>query len=550
MSSTQNNAAAASSAQTSSQPAGAIHSTISALKDLRELTLENGRVIDLPITLLRDPAPKPVEFLHLQHYFEGGRGTAVDLSKCASADEAIDVLADEVEAMRLLLHGYVANFRRYVDRFEASQKQLREDIDGLAESYLGLMKIVKPACEAAKAVDQKFTALEKKLATVPVGRGVPPPPKIVRGPRLSALHNPPLSKAENAEARARQVKSRAQEREYNDVRVAEATLNDAAIVKEIMEPAPAPAPARREAAGESDPAASTELFVKIERLADGVAEARDELAKVQEATANNLVILRYREDESRMAARELWGRHDLTESFACAAGNISRAYAPRIDGYHKWADKAAAAATAADAADAEAAARDAAQDGAKDKVAAGNAPKDGANATAEPVKAPTLDGDLYAVTLDVSCEKPFEEMTREEAVAVLNSLPRRIYFVPYLGPPRDQDDDGADPETEAPPPPGETAAETEEGAAKAAGTACADAAEAVDAADTGKTIASTTCSAKAATDGHLNGSKASPRAHKRGRDGAEDEERVAVSDADPRPQSGGSPVKKRRQGKA
>ena len=55
---------------------------------------------------------------------------------------------------------------------------------------------------------------------------------------------------------------------------------------------------------------------------------------------------------------------------------------------------------------------------------------------------------------------------------------------------------------------------------------------------------------KAATNGDLNGSKASPRAHKRGRDDAEDEERVAVSGTDPRSQSGGSPVKKRRQGKA
>ena len=142
-----------SAPESSAQFATQMDHTIPNLADLRQLTLESGRIIDLPFSILRDPAPKPTDFLHLQHYFEGKDGVPVDLSKCETADEAIDVLADEIEAIRLLLYGYVVNFKRYVDRFEEAHEKIREEISGVRESYDGLAKIVTPAHRAAMRVE-------------------------------------------------------------------------------------------------------------------------------------------------------------------------------------------------------------------------------------------------------------------------------------------------------------------------------------------------------------------------------------------------------------
>lgn len=119
---------------------------------MRQITLEDGQIIDIPIAVLQNPALKPTQFVNLQHHFAAHRGEPVDLSQCETADEAIDILADEVEAVRLVLYGYIVNFQRYVERFEAAHAELRAEILSMAESYKGLVKVSAHAEQIARQI--------------------------------------------------------------------------------------------------------------------------------------------------------------------------------------------------------------------------------------------------------------------------------------------------------------------------------------------------------------------------------------------------------------
>ncbi|KAJ2996391.1 hypothetical protein NUW54_g7245 [Trametes sanguinea] len=337
--------------QASTKPLNSETSAIVDFAELRQLTLENGRIIDLPISILTGPAPKPTEFLHLQHYFEGRRGAPVNIAECDDADQAIDLLADEIEAIRLLLYGYAVNFKRYVERFEDAHAMLRREIDSVGESYKGLVKLVAPAQNAALEVEAKLVELEQRLARLPPGGG-PRPPKFKKS-RRGGLANPPLSKEENEFMRSRQGFHSEERSAIGAVIGAGRELEDAAILKEVMEPPRAnPQPngsSKAKTARQSQPLTHA-LNVKIKKVVENVQQARELLQSAQVVTTNNLAVLRYREDEVYAQVRELWKWHDATESLAMTAGKVSQLNEGRISAYNKWASTCEehAAATQAD----------------------------------------------------------------------------------------------------------------------------------------------------------------------------------------------------------
>ncbi|OSC98624.1 hypothetical protein PYCCODRAFT_977562 [Trametes coccinea BRFM310] len=436
--------------QAATRPLRGERSTVVDLAELRQLTLESGRIIDLPVSILTGPAPKPSEFLHLQHYFEGRRGAPINLADCESADDAIDLLADEIEAIRLLLYGYVVNFKRYVDRFEDTHATLRREIDSVGESYQGLAKLIAPARDAAYAVEEKFLELEKKLARLPVGGG-PRPPKFKKS-RRGGLANPPLSQEETQEMRVRQNSSTQERLGINAFVGVGRELDDAAILKEAMEPPrPAPQPDRGSQVKKVRPSQplTHDLTVKINKVVDNVQEARELLQSAQLVTTNNLAVLRYRQDEAETHVRELWKWHDETESSALTAGKVSQLNEGRIAAYDKWASKCQEHAAASQT------------DQSRSRPCAdhedGSVPRQISDAAAtrtldDTIREPTpscpvamppgsdpgrpdpLDGDLYAITMDLSCDKPYDELSREEAISILKSLPLRVHFVPYIAP--------------------------------------------------------------------------------------------------------------------
>ncbi|KAI0660279.1 hypothetical protein C8Q70DRAFT_1053488 [Cubamyces menziesii] len=430
-----------SAPESSAQFATQMDHTIPNLADLRQLTLESGRIIDLPFSILRDPAPKPTDFLHLQHYFEGKDGVPVDLSKCETADEAIDVLADEIEAIRLLLYGYVVNFKRYVDRFEEAHEKIREEISGVRESYDGLAKIVTPAHRAAMRVEERFFELEQRISRLPApAPGVQKPPKLFRGSR-GGLKNPLLSAEENKTMMERQRQRNEERTAIHGIIEASNKLVDAAILKDVFDPPrPEPQPEKEAKEPRKKHPFTHELSLKIDKVTEGVQEARKLLATAQTVTMHELAVLRYREDEMEENAKELWKWHETAEGIAITAGKVSEMNQRRIDNYDKWAagceEAAAAAAKSAETQD-----ESTAPENAEDPAAAAT----DNNGTAEPPApsppppsvpvvrpAPTLNGDFYALVMDLACTKPYDELTREEAIDVLKSLPARVHFVPYV----------------------------------------------------------------------------------------------------------------------
>ncbi|KAI9058968.1 hypothetical protein FKP32DRAFT_1596844 [Trametes sanguinea] len=437
--------------QASTKPLNSETSAIVDFAELRQLTLESGRIIDLPISILTGPAPKPTEFLHLQHYFEGRRGAPVNIAECDDADHAIDLLADEIEAIRLLLYGYAVNFKRYVERFEDAHAMLRREIDSVGESYKGLVKLVAPAQNAALEVEAKLVDLEQKLARLPAGGG-PRPPKFKKS-RRGGLANPPLSKEENEFMRFRQGFHSEERSAIGAVIGAGRELEDAAILKEVMEPPRAnPQPngsSKAKTARRSQPLTHA-LNVKIKKVVENVQQARELLQSAQAVTTNNLAVLRYREDEVYAQVREIWKWHDATESLAMTAGKVSQLNEGRISAYNKWASTCEEHAAATHADESRTRSGSDHEDGLDPAQLSNSATTPAPDETspdpppssypvavppsADPEGPPSLDGDLYALTMDISCDKPFDELSREEAIKLLKSLPLRLHFVPFIDP--------------------------------------------------------------------------------------------------------------------
>lgn len=144
---------------------------------------------------------------------------------------------------------------------------------------------------------------------------------------------------------------------------------------------------------------------------------------------------------------------------------------------------------------------------------------------------PPLEGDVYAVALDLKYKKDYDELTRDEAIDLLKMLPLRVQFVPY-GAPLESDAQEGD----------EIA--VDDGEAKSVesvqGSSCPSPAEKA-------------AAAAAVPESPTPRSETKPRSRKRTRnehDDAEGERCAVGATVDPRPRSGGSPVKKKRGGDA
>ncbi|KAI0370662.1 hypothetical protein BV20DRAFT_235155 [Pilatotrama ljubarskyi] len=524
----------------------------SALADLRQLTLENGRIIDLPYHILRDPPPRPTDFLHLQHYFETRAGEPTDLSQCKTADEAIDLLADEIEAIRLLLYGYILNFKQYVERFEEAHDDLRKEVMSVAESYEGLGRLIVPAAESARTVEEQFFQLQRKVKALPVGGGRKPP----RILRRRAPANAPLSAEENREILRRQGVHHEESAAIKAVALAQKNLSDAALLKEVLDPQP-PATEPQPESAKPFPLKlpfDHNLSLKINKVVDDVDQAREELYAAQAVTSQNLGVLRYYEDEAYRDARELWSWYDMMQRCTMTAGRLSgvnkyvsifctecldiesgRLVRERVEAFTKWADKCAedAAAFARSAAPAAPDAPQEASENQGEDLAGQAAAQNGDAASACPAglsvdnasaaAAPPAEGDVYALSLELSCEKPYDELTREEAIAVLKSLPLRVQFMPFAYPSRPSglrcNGDGQD------------AGAVDGGAKSSEATEIAAAPEAA---------------SPGAPDREQRSTE--PNSRKRARDDDVEADTATEGDGDSRPKAGGSPVKRKRGG--
>ena len=121
------------SATTSTTPAG--EPVPDGDTELQTMVTEEGRFVDIPAILLRQPPPKPVEFLYFQYHYESASPLRQDLKIFKTAEDAIDVLATELETMHALVSGYVKNLCTVTARFDEDLAKVREEHASLQANF-------------------------------------------------------------------------------------------------------------------------------------------------------------------------------------------------------------------------------------------------------------------------------------------------------------------------------------------------------------------------------------------------------------------------------
>ena len=128
---------------------------ISVVMPLFPVVLEDGTIVDIPKGTLREPPPKPAEFAYLQHYYESksSPGTTQDLASCSTLEEKVDVLADEVAALKRLYAGYTDSFVRLVRALNSEHEKIKEDLEDVKTTYSGLKVLGLNATQAEQKVE-------------------------------------------------------------------------------------------------------------------------------------------------------------------------------------------------------------------------------------------------------------------------------------------------------------------------------------------------------------------------------------------------------------
>ncbi|KAH9933975.1 uncharacterized protein BXZ73DRAFT_77087 [Epithele typhae] len=143
------------------------------------IDFDDGEIYDIPAHFLKLPAPHPTEFLYLQHYSSTASSMDKALSACATAEEKVDMLVDEVAALNALMAGYFAVTRRMMCKFRDAHNQTVMDVEELFSSYQGVMTIAK---HQMNIVDGGIDYLEKLDKAIYLGYPLPhppPPPRIL-----------------------------------------------------------------------------------------------------------------------------------------------------------------------------------------------------------------------------------------------------------------------------------------------------------------------------------------------------------------------------------
>ncbi|KAI0366119.1 hypothetical protein BV20DRAFT_982122 [Pilatotrama ljubarskyi] len=390
------------------------------LDDMRQLTLGNGRIIDLPVSILQDTLLKPVEFLCLEHHFITRRGASIDLAQCRSVDEAVEVLADEVESIRLLLYGYIDNFRKYVDHFEGSQRAVQLQVDGVAKRYEEVSHMAMRAHQAAAELQPSTaqTALTGDHAAAQ---------------RVLPVMQPSTAVPEGSTPTTEEYHAVLQQ------------LDELRRLQDTMFPLRGRGCSSNEAGPSSKPSFTYEVSVALKKLPGKIESTRSLLNVAQTLTARDVSFLRRLEAVAREDAMELWLWEDSTRRLSRATTELLQ----RNQG-HQTSETNLEDTTMSTGRTEEpdvglpsgsAGSPDASPIRLIGVTASDGGPTGLTSSVPCPASViintsagtlPVVEGDLYAVTLDMTCGKPFDDLSRDEAIRILKSLPARVRFVPYV----------------------------------------------------------------------------------------------------------------------
>ncbi|KAM5540146.1 hypothetical protein V8D89_006286 [Ganoderma adspersum] len=411
--------------------------------ELQTMVTAEGKFVDIPAKLLRQPPPKPVEFLYFQYYYESASPLRQDLKKCNTTEDAIDVLATELETMHALVAGYLKNLSTVTARFDEDIAKVNEEHASLQANFFFCQNLLQHTNQVLTQLNHGYFLLKAKVdlkVSQHAGLKKLPDVKPSNG-RVHLVSDPEMTakqKARNNDHRNQILKNRA---DHVTVQDTEAYGHQKAMVEEIAYPelyGPRPSGKGKSVArGKAGPPFEPHVRVKVEKLTEGLEVMRETFLRVQGKTEREFEKMRFLTAGAAQDASEFWQlQDDMSNRTGLEQGewvkHLKRTHAAFTD----WADRPAPVnATTTTSTTTFMPTANHPSSAAYPTPSSSQTPE---ASPSEDTAAPKPQLDLpfdprtsaYAIRISVDHDKPVDELTRDEAIAMLKALPQQVKIVP------------------------------------------------------------------------------------------------------------------------
>ncbi|TBU45372.1 hypothetical protein BD309DRAFT_1079392 [Dichomitus squalens] len=430
--------------------------------ELHQMITEDGRFVDIPVDLLRYPPPKPTEFLYFQQFYEDASTLRQDLDRCKTVEDAIDLLATELESMHALMSGYVKCLVSVTQQFDKKYADVIERQENLKGDFAFNKNLVLHEMQLLGRLKRGYALLKEKvdlkvrncsgLTKLPIVKEVPPrrthPPMTPEEQVIQKQRSSEWSTVQFNTARVSNAARLGREKDMVD-ELARPSLrhSDSAASEKGKGTDRADRPEREDSNKPLEP----RVIVKVNKLAEGLEVMGETFARVQMKTEREFEYLRFRSAEAAQNAAEFWSLYEQTKTVTYGVGWDIKELGRIHTAYTNWAERPEPGSSTTG--DTDISGSSAAANGSSSSDPAQNAssssPSDTSSAmpanghVSQPSKAvpvpldskpfttPVLPSGAYAVCITMEHVKPLDELTREEAIAALASLPQQLTFVPY-----------------------------------------------------------------------------------------------------------------------
>ncbi|KAI1789074.1 hypothetical protein LXA43DRAFT_949003 [Ganoderma leucocontextum] len=447
------------SATTSTRPT--IEPVASFPLELRQMITEDGRFVDIPKDLLRQPAPKPTEFLYFQHHYESPSSLRKDLKGCKTTEDAIDLLATELETMHALVSGYVKNLSTVTTRFDEDIAKVHQEHASLETNFLFCQYLLEHTNQVLTQLQYGYSLLKakvelkvsqhsdlKKLPVIKPSNG-----------RLHLIADPSMTPRQKAKNNDQANRIRITKSDSALVESTEAYGHEKAMVDELAHPElhPPKPSEKRKGTGETSqggrdasPSFEPHVMVKVNKLTEGLETMRETFQRVQAKTEKEFDNMRFLSAAATQDANEFWHLQDnLSNRTSLEAGEWVKHLKRTQAAYTEWAERPNPGnAASTDSTSSAPPAANGSSSAAYPTPSSSQTPAGPSSSSSSDTAAPVPPNhqppkphvlpfvsdpstSAYAIHITVEHEKPVDELTREEAIAMLKALPQQLEFVPY-----------------------------------------------------------------------------------------------------------------------
>ncbi|PIL34437.1 hypothetical protein GSI_03213 [Ganoderma sinense ZZ0214-1] len=433
------------SASASTKPPAAEKPVANPPLELQQLVTEEGRFVDIPIELLRQPPPKPSEFLYFQQYLASAPPLRQDLKKCKTTEDAIDILATELETMHALVAGYVKSLCTATARFDEDIAKVHEQHASLQTNFFFCQNLLLHTHQVLSQLQYGYTLLKAKvelkvsqhagLKKLPVVKASNGRKHLVSDPEMTIRQ-----KARNQDHLNRMLTTKA---DAAAVQGTEAYGLEKAMVDELAHPQLHPPKSSGKGKGkgiDKGPLFEPHVRVKVEKLAQGLETMRETFMRVEAKTDREFENLRFQIAGATKDTTEFWRLHDdMSNKASLDQGEWIKHLKRTHTAYTAWAERPAPVNTAAPPTTGTfKLAESRPSSAAYPTPSSSQTPESDAGPSQDTAAPQTPQVDLpfdprtsaYAIHISVNHDKPVDELTRDEAIAMLKALPQRFELVP------------------------------------------------------------------------------------------------------------------------